>query len=205
MFLRGFVSTSVIDDAKHRLAGRMQAIRREAHRAAGREAEQALCRTFRDARRQGLAMEPGWVVSGYWPLRDELDIRHLLTELHGEGMQLALPVVQGRGKPLLFRRWRPDDELVPAGFGLSEPPADAPERVPRVVLAPLLAVDPQGNRLGYGAGYYDRTLQWLRARGPVTAVGVAFEAQRVPEVPHDGRDAPLDWVVTEQGAWRVDR
>lgn len=199
------MTTSTIDDAKHRLAGRMQAIRRDAHRAAGRDAAQALCRAFQDARRQGLFVEPGWVVSGYWPLRDELDIRRLLTVLHGEGMRLALPIVQGRGKPLLFRRWRPGDELVPAGFGLSEPPPEAPELVPRIVLAPLLAVDAQGNRLGYGAGYYDRTLEWLRAHGPVVAVGVAFEAQRVAEVPHDERDAPLDWIVTEQGAYRVDR
>ena len=75
----------------------MQAIRREAHRAAGREAAHALCRNFADARRQGLEMERGWIVSGYWPLRDELDIRALLTQLHGEGMRIALPVVHGRG------------------------------------------------------------------------------------------------------------
>lgn len=199
------MSTSTIDDAKHRLAGRMQAIRRDAHRAAGRDAAQALCRTFRDARRAGLVVEPGWVVSGYWPMRDELDVRRLLTALHEEDMQIALPIVQGRGKPLLFRRWRPGDQLVPAAFGLSEPPADAPELVPRVVLAPLLAVDAQGNRLGFGAGYYDRTLEKLRAGGPVAAVGVAFEAQRVAEVPHDERDQPLDWVVTERGAYRVRR
>src|SRR5690606_198485 len=128
------------------------------------------------ARRQGLAIEPGWAVSGYWPVGNELDIRALLTQLHGEGMQIALPVVQGRGKPLLFRRWRPGDALVAAGFGLSEPSPDAPELVPRLVLAPLLAVDPHGNRLGFGAGYYDLTLAALRACGLVTAVGIAFEA-----------------------------
>lgn len=199
------MATSTVDDAKHSLAGRMRSLRRAEHRAAGREAAAALCRSFRDARRQGLTVEPGMVVSGYWPIRDELDIRPLLTELHDEGLPVALPVVQGRGKPLIFRRWRPGDTLIAAGFGLSEPPADAPELVPRIVLAPLLAVDARGNRLGYGAGYYDRTLERLRVRGPVTAVGVGFEAQRVAEVPHDERDQPLDWVVTERGAYRVRR
>jgi 5-formyltetrahydrofolate cyclo-ligase len=180
----------------------MQSVRRAAHRAAGRAAAEAICTSFRAARRQGLVIERGWTVSGFWPIRDEIDIRRLLVELHDEGMQCALPVVRARGEPLVFRRWRPGDVLEQGGFGLSEPPRSAPELTPRIVLTPLLAVDSRGNRLGYGGGYYDRTLRDLRARLPVVAVGVAFEAQRIGDVPHDGRDEPLDWLVTEKGTCR---
>lgn len=193
---------SAIDEAKHSLAARMQAVRRAAHRAAGRAAADAICATVSDARRQGLMIERGWTVSGYWPIRDEIDIRRLLAGLHEEGMQCTLPVVRGRGEPLAFRRWRPGDVLEPGGFGLSEPSRGAPELSPRIVLTPLLAVDSRGNRLGYGGGYYDLTLRRLRARQPVVAVGVAFEAQRVADVPHGGGDEPLDWLVTEKGSYR---
>jgi len=149
-----------------------------------------------------MILNRGDAVSAYWPLRDELDIRPLLNALHGEGLHCALPVVAGKAKPLVFRRWRPGDALVSASFGLAEPSADAPAVDPRALLIPLLAVDAVGNRLGYGAGYYDRTLAALRARGPVIAVGIAFEAQRVAALPVDGYDQKLDWLVTEQSVTR---
>ncbi len=180
----------------------MQAVRRAAHRNAGRGAAEAICNSLAVARQQGLAIDRGWTVSGYWPIRDEMDIRKLLASLHEEGMVCALPVVRSRTEPLSFRRWRPGDVLEQSGFGLSNPPAGAPEAMPRIVLTPLLAVDTHGNRLGYGGGYYDRTLRRLRAIQPVVAVGVAFEAQLVAEVPHDARDEPLDWLVTEKGPYR---
>ena len=189
-------------DAKRRMRENQSRLRRAAHRAAGTAAAGAVCEIFQRARTQGLVLNRGDVVSAYWPLRDELNIRKLLTALHAEGMICALPVVAGKAKPLVFRRWRPADALVSASFGLAEPSADAPTVDPRVLLVPLLAVDAVGNRLGYGAGYYDRTLQALRARGPVVAVGIAFEAQRVSAVPVDGYDQKLDWLVTEQSVTR---
>lgn len=181
---------------------RQSRLRRTAHRSAGASAPLAVCEIFQRARSQGLILNRGDVVSAYWPLRDELDIRPLFTALHGEGMRCALPVVAGKAMPLLFRRWCPGDALASAAFGLAEPSSNAQAVDPRVLLIPLLAVDVAGNRLGYGAGYYDRTLAELRARGSVTAVGIAFEAQRVAALPVDGYDQKLDWLVTEQSVTR---
>lgn len=197
--------TGRIDEAKRDLRDRMVRIRRGAHRQAGRDAAAALLDNFQSARQQGLVLNAGDTVSGYWPLRDEIDIRALLTALHGEGTVCGLPVVMKRAVPLVFRRWRPGEELESAAFGLSQPSSDAPVIEPRVLLVPLLAVDSAGNRLGYGAGYYDRTLQALRAQGPATAVGIAFEAQRVAALPVDGYDQPLDWLVTERSVTRFGR
>lgn len=150
-------------------------------------------------------LEPGTVVSGYWPGRSELDIRPLMGELDHRGHPIGLPVVVGRGKPLLFRRWRPNDALEPKPFGLKEPPPSAPELTPQVLLVPLLAFDREGYRIGYGAGYYDMTLASLRAKGKVLAIGVGYAAQGVERLPHDERDERLDWVVTEKGAMRFER
>jgi len=142
----------------------------------------------------------GAVVSGYAAIGDELDAFPALAGLHGLGITLALPVVVGRGAPLLFRRWRPGDPLTASGrFAIREPSSDAAVVEPGILLVPLLAFDESGNRLGYGAGHYDRTLAALRARGRVLAVGLAFEAQRAPRVPVGPRDQPLDCIVTEEG------
>lgn len=199
------MSQSYIDEAKHRLAEKMRAARREAHRAAGRGAAEAVWQMLGDARKQGLVIDPDIIVSGYWPIRDELDIRRLLTGLHDERVTCALPIVTNRQNSLRFRRWNPGDVLEQRPYGLSEPSDAAPEVTPRLILTPLLAVDPRGNRLGYGGGYYDRTLFELRQVGPVTAVGICFESQRVADVPHDRSDQPLDWIVTEKGAYRAQR
>jgi 5-formyltetrahydrofolate cyclo-ligase len=140
------------------------------------------------------------VVSGFWPIKDEIDIRPLMIELFNEGCQLALPVVQGRGLPLLFRAWRPGDPLEKGVFGTLQPTARREVLEPEALLVPLLACDDDGWRLGYGGGFYDRTLTGLRARGKVTAVGVGFDAQVVPEVPHGPSDQRLDWMLTDRRA-----
>jgi 5-formyltetrahydrofolate cyclo-ligase len=197
-----FPSPTRVEDAKRQLRETQARVRREAHRGAGRDAATEICKTFQRARTQGLILNPGDIVSAYWPLRDELDVSKLLADLHDEGIICALPVVAAKASPLVFRRWRPGDALVSTGFGLAEPSSSARELDPRVLLVPLLAVDVAGNRLGYGAGYYDRTLAELRGRGPVAAIGMAFEAQRVAALPVDGYDQPLDWLVTEQSVTR---
>jgi 5-formyltetrahydrofolate cyclo-ligase len=128
-----------------------------------------------------------------------------LLRLGQLGATLALPVVVGRGEPLLFRRWLPGEALESAGFGTRVPSRASAELEPDVLLVPLLAADVTGNRLGYGAGYYDMTLRALRARKPVTAVGVAFDVQIVDMVPVIERDQRLDWVVTERRTIAVHR
>jgi 5-formyltetrahydrofolate cyclo-ligase len=145
----------------------------------------------------------GAAVSAYWPLEDEFDPRPLFMELHRRGHPIGLPVILGKGQPLLFRRWAADVALVRGSFRVMTPPAEAPEVVPQVLLVPLLAFDRAGYRLGYGGGFYDRTIAKLRAAGEVLAVGVAVAAQEVSAVPRDDTDEPLDWIVTEREAIRI--
>ncbi len=137
-------------------------------------------------------------VGGFWPIRSEADVRPLMEALHARGQTLALPVV--RHPTMIFRAWTPGDPLERKGFGLSEPPAAAPEAFPQALLVPLACFDRAGGRIGYGKGYYDHAIAGLCARHAVLAVGIAFsvqEVERVPVAPHDRR---LDWIVTEQEA-----
>ncbi len=144
---------------------------------------------------------PGAVVSGYWPFRSEIDPRPLMARLAAAGARIALPVTPPKGSdaPLHFRLWDAVDELRPGHFPVHEPPTHAKTVEPDLVLVPLLAFDRRGHRLGYGAGHYDRTLARLRALKPVTALGLAFAAQEVDELPAGPHDQRLDGVVTERG------
>ena len=133
------------------------------------------------------------------PLSDELRTWPLLRRLAGEGIQLAMPVVQGKGLPLVFRVWAPGDAMDSGVWGIAEPKADKPAVDPDVLLMPLLAFDGRGGRLGYGGGFYDRSLQGLRARKAVIAVGLAYDEQEVDAVPRLDYDERLDWVLTPSG------
>jgi 5-formyltetrahydrofolate cyclo-ligase len=139
------------------------------------------------------------VVSGFASLPDEFRVWPLLRRLHREGHRLALPVMQGKAKPLLFRAWAPGDALDRGVWGIGEPKADKAIVEPDILLVPLLAFDRRGWRLGYGGGFYDRTLQRLRALQPIVAVGLAFDEQRIDAVPHLDYDQRLDWVLTPSG------
>jgi 5-formyltetrahydrofolate cyclo-ligase len=141
---------------------------------------------------------PGAIVSGFWPMKSEIDPRPLMRRLEAEGAKLALPVVQGRGQPLVMRTWGFGQPLGRGVWGIREPLPDAPEVFPDVVLVPLAAFDRAGNRIGYGAGYYDRTIARLRAMKPVVAVGLAYAAQETDSVPVTERDQRLDLVLTER-------
>ncbi|MCH7634321.1 MAG: 5-formyltetrahydrofolate cyclo-ligase [Proteobacteria bacterium] len=175
--------------------------RRAAAAASGSEAGERLRESFLSA----LPLPPAQVVAGYWPLPEEIDVRPLMTNLHLSGHVLVLPVVVGRGQPLIFRRWRPSLPLDAGVYGISVPSAEAPEATPGVLLVPLLAFDGEGRRLGYGAGYYDRTLATLRRAGDILAIGAAYAAQRMDSLPEEASDQRLDWVVTEEGAIRTGR
>ncbi len=188
-------------DAKRKLREQAKARRAAAHRDLQAAAERQ-CALFFETFEEVLARKPVATVSGYWPMGDEFDVRPLMTRLSERGHVCALPVVMARGRALVFRRWRPGDRLVAAGFGTREPAEDAAETMPDIVLAPLLAFDDAGRRLGYGGGYYDRTLRAVRERGPILAVGVGYEAQLVETVPSGDDDEKLDWIVTEERAIR---
>ena len=143
-------------------------------------------------------------MSLFWPLAEEIDTLPLLHALHWLGAKPLLPRMQGRGRPLVFHRWHPELELVEGSFQVREPPAHLPPVLPEIVLAPLLAFDRGGRRLGYGAGFYDMTFAAVAAAGgdPVRA-GYCFSGQEVADVPADETDIPLDLVVTEAGCLRI--
>lgn len=140
------------------------------------------------------ANHPQAIVAGYWPIRDEIDPRPAMTALEQAGYSLALPVIAGDS--LHFHRYRTGDTLVKGRFNTREPAADSPIVTPAFVLVPLVAFDGQCQRLGYGAGFYDRMLAGFGAARPLT-LGLAYECQCLPELPVDGHDQPLDLVVTE--------
>lgn len=141
------------------------------------------------------------VVSGYWAIGEEIDVRPALSALLDVGVTVSLPVMGEKEAPLIFRQWRPDSTVDHRLWGIYEPRADAPQVRPDLVLVPLLAFDATGGRLGYGGGYYDRTLALLRADGgpAILACGIAFAAQEVAQVPCEPYDMRLDAVITEAG------
>jgi 5-formyltetrahydrofolate cyclo-ligase len=149
-----------------------------------------------------LGLGPGLAVSGFCSFGNEIDVVPLMVRLAGKGWRIALPVVIGRGRPLVFRAWAPGEPTVAGVWSIPVPLESAPEIEPDVLIVPMLAFDAAGYRLGYGGGFYDRTLSRLRAIKPVVAVGVAFAGQEVAHVPHGDHDEPLDWILTENGASR---
>ncbi len=181
--------------SKEILRLRMAAARREAARArpdAGKHA----ARVFMDH----APLPEGAVVSLYHPMKDELDTKPLAEALLDRGFTIALPVVPRKRGPLTFRAFRDGDPLVADRYGIMTPSEDAPIVRPMLIVTPLLAFTRGGARLGYGGGYYDRTLAALRAEGDVLAVGFAFAAQEVERIPLTSRDQRLDWIVTEREA-----
>jgi len=142
-----------------------------------------------------LAPHGGRVLSGYMPMRTEIDPLPAMAAHQGP---VGVPVIIAKATPLRFREWSPGAAMIEGTFKAMIP-AEGAWLDPEVLIVPLLAFDAHGYRLGYGGGFYDRTLAGLRARGPVLAVGFAFAAQEVPEVPIDAFDQRLDAVVTEKG------
>lgn len=137
------------------------------------------------------------VIGGYWPIGSEIDVRPALQGLADAGCRIALPVLVAPDAALIFRRWRPGDTLNNGPHGTSEPTAVAEAARPSALLVPLLAFDNTGGRIGYGGGYYDRTLAGLRKDGHICAIGIAYAGQEIDRVPVTSTDQKLDWVVTE--------
>ena len=142
------------------------------------------------------------IIASYWPIGAEIDCRPAMAALHARGLALCLPVAGQRGDRLIFRRWAPGQELDQGPFGTFHPQASAASAEPDILLVPLLAFDGQGNRLGYGAAFYDRTLNVLRSQGSVSAWGIGFDEQEVGQVPADPYDAKLDGMITDKRVLR---
>ena len=189
-----------LTDLKATLRQAAFARRREAHGAdlaANGAASRAAMDHFLAA---GLHTGAG-VISGYCPIRTEIDPTPLMEALHAAGHRLCVPVIQGRGLALKFREWRPGSAMIEGTFGALVPAAGE-WLEPRLLIAPLLAFDASGGRLGYGGGFYDRSLLGLRANRRTLAVGFAYSAQQVDAVPRGPTDQPLDAIVTEHGLMR---
>jgi 5-formyltetrahydrofolate cyclo-ligase len=150
------------------------------------------------ARGLPLAVRPGAIVSGFMPLKSEINPLPLMRKLAEAGAKLALPAIAGRGQPLIMRAYAFGDEFARGQWGIREPKPEAAEVAPDILLVPLAAFDRAGHRIGYGAGYYDMTINALRAKKPVTAIGIAFAAQEIPRVPATEHDERLDLVLTER-------
>ena len=146
-----------------------------------------------------LAPHRGKALAGYMPMRTEIDPLRAMTAHHGP---VCVPVIIGAGQALRFREWSPGCAMVPGEFGALIP-AEGAWVVPEVLIVPLVGFDARGYRLGYGGGFYDRTLEALRARGPILAIGFAFSGQEMPEVPIEPTDQRLDAIVTERGLMMV--
>ena len=140
---------------------------------------------------------PGTIISGYSPIRNEIDPVPLMRRFAEQGAKLALPAVMARGKSLAFRAWSPDDRLMMGPLGILEPSPAAAEMIPDIMLVPLAAFDSEGHRIGYGAGHYDYTFAHLRKSKAVTGIGVAFAVQEIEAVPALSHDVALDYVLTE--------
>jgi 5-formyltetrahydrofolate cyclo-ligase len=153
--------------------------------------------------KRGLPLEiaPGTVVSGYSPIRNEIDPVPLMQKLAAQGARLALPTITGRGRSLVFRAWSPSDRLTLGPLGIPEPSPAAAEIVPDIMLVPLAAFDRTGHRIGYGAGHYDYTFAHLRKIKAVTGIGLAFAAQEIEAIPALAHDVKLDFVLTESGTF----
>jgi 5-formyltetrahydrofolate cyclo-ligase len=148
---------------------------------------------------------PGTIIGGFMPIGDEISPLPLMSKLHAAGCVLALPVMCGKTEPLEFRSYTLGDALARAVWGIREPRPDKAVLLPAIVLTALLAFDDAGYRLGYGGGYYDRTLSALRGKKPITTVGIAYDQQWVDAVPHLDYDERLDWILTPSGARQTKR
>jgi 5,10-methenyltetrahydrofolate synthetase len=161
--------------------------------AAGRALAAHLRAFLRDRAPDGGAT----ILSAYWPIKGEPDLRPLMAELHAAGVSVALPLVETKAAPLVFRRWTPATRMVRGDWNIPVPPPDAPAVAPAIVLAPLVGWDGEGFRLGYGGGYFDRTLAALSPRP--FAIGVGFQAARLATIYPQPHDIRLDAIVTETG------
>lgn len=194
--MRGPVSAHPTVEAKKRLRAEAKRLRADAFARHGRAPSEAIA-----AHGIGFAGRAApAVVSGFLAIGEEIDPAPLMARLQAEGYTLALPVMEAKGKPLVFRAWAPGDPLAEVMWGIREPLSSAPVVAPDIILGPLLAFDAAGYRLGYGGGFYDRTLARLKALKPVVSIGLAYDEQRVDAVPHSGYDERLDWVLTPSGA-----
>ncbi|MCG7504393.1 5-formyltetrahydrofolate cyclo-ligase [Mesorhizobium retamae] len=162
------------------------------------EASLEMAETARD----NVSFEPGAIVSGFWPMRSEVDVRPMMFALREHGARLCLPAILDK-TTIAFRELVRGAPLVEMGFGTHGPGEEAEVLDPDIMLIPLAAFDPRGHRIGYGAGYYDRAISRLHDAGKQPRlIGIAFDCQEVPEVPDEPHDVVIPEILTESGLRR---
>lgn len=165
--------------------------------SARQAASLAIAGQLRQVLRDHLAVAPGRAVSAYWPIKGEPDLRPLMLELHQAGVNVALPIVETKHAPLIFRVWTPETRMVRGNWNIPVPPPEADQIHPEIALAPLVGWSEDGYRLGYGGGYFDRTLAVLRPR-PFT-IGIGYASARLATIFPQPHDIRLDLILTEAG------
>lgn len=183
----------MIQDQKATARAQAFAARKQAHAEASAIVPNAILHLL-----AAIGPPEGRIISGYMAMRTELSPLPAMAALQAAGARICVPVIEAKGQPLAFREWRHDGEMIPGPFGASVP-AEGDWLIPDTLIVPLVAFDARLNRLGYGGGFYDRTLERLRAGAPTRAIGFAFAAQELPEVPQEPTDQPLDALITENG------
>ena len=186
------MKVSTIQEKKKQLRAEMRA-KRQLNRNQTLQAGNQLRNVFT----LNFQFEPSAVIAAYHAFQDEIDPAPLVEALRTKGHQIALPVIIGKGMPLIFRLYEEDTPLIPNAMGILQPDEYAPLIEPDILLIPLLAFDRQRNRLGYGGGYYDRTIADLRTRKQIISIGAAYAYQEVNVVPTGANDIPMDHITTE--------
>lgn len=167
------------------------------------EAKQA-CHKMMENFLRDVPLQEGAVIAGYWPVHGEINVMPLLVQLQHKGYACALPQIKQKGAPLGFRSWNEKMLMRQNAYEMKEPdPAHSTAVRPDIVIVPLLAFDAACHRLGYGLGFYDLTLKQLRAQGPVLAVGVAYDVQKIKQVAAESQDARMDIIVTEKSVYKA--
>ena len=172
--------------------------RMEISPAARLKAAEAMCEAFFEH----VSISAGMIVAGYWPIRNEIDDIILLRRLLQKGTYCALPCIEKQNKPLVFRPWNESTLMTVGNFSIPEPTGGGAALTPDIVIVPMAAFDMQRHRLGYGAGYYDRTLAQLKAERNILAVGVAYDTQVLPRLPIEENDVRMDMIITDKKVYK---
>ncbi len=188
---------SILEE-KRKLRAISERLRKKTFNKCGRDANIVMTQHFKCWFKEKTNIK---IISFYFPIKTEVDPFPLIEDLRGTNLKLCLPVVEGTGLPLSFKEWTKDSDLIKSSFG-TRIPARGQFLTPDLIIAPLLAFDKYGSRLGYGGGFYDRTIDSLRSKKDISVLGLAFECQRTTSmIPVEPTDQKMDWVLTERGLY----
>jgi 5-formyltetrahydrofolate cyclo-ligase len=181
-------------EEKQALRKEMRAIRRDFHKASGERASFDLMELVSSS----AALKNAEIISCFWPIQTEVNTVPLIHKLYKAGHQICLPIVVGNAQPLIFRQWTPETEMLEGAYKAMTPVESSPQLVPDLILSPLLAFDRNGYRLGYGGGFYDRSIEEIKTTKPLVTAGLAYSVQEVDNVPTEKTDQKLDFLITEK-------